>query len=125
MSSRIKVRCKGSQGSWEATVIYPDKTQEVLACGHMYWVKGGDNGLQYYDEWTPELMKTNKFAKHVELLRSKSRVIITRDEVNVGGERGGGFFKRTGYQGIFTIADLTVDDSGMRFRLVERILDVE
>ena len=78
----MKVKCKGSQGSWEATVIYPDKTQEVLACGHEFWVKGGPHGLRYYDPWTPELMRTNKFAKHVELLKSKGRVIITSDEIN-------------------------------------------
>ena len=124
MTNRMKVKCKGSQGSWEATVIYPDKTQEVLACAYEYWVKGGPDGLCYYDPWTPELMRTNKFAKHVELLKSKGRVIITSDEINQAGGRGAGFFKRTGYKGIFAIDGLTIDDSGMRYRLIERIADI-
>jgi hypothetical protein len=120
----MKVKCRGSQGSWEATAVYPDRSQEVLACGHAHWVKGGPGGLYYSDPWTPELMRTNRFAKHVELLRSKNRVIITSDEINEAGGRGAGYFKRTGYQGIFTIDGLIVDDAGMRFRLIARIADI-
>lgn len=124
MTTRMKLKCKGSQGSWEATVFYPDKKQEVLACAHAHWTKGGPDGLRYHDPWTPELMRTKKFARYVELLRSKGRVILTSDEVNEAGERGGGYFKRTGYQGIFKIEELTVDESGMKFRLTKRLADV-
>jgi hypothetical protein len=117
----LVVKIKGSQGSWEATVSYPDKRKEVLACVHKHFWKVGPSGPCYDDPWTPELRKTSKFANHVELIRTTQRLILTTDDVDESKRRGEGYFRRTGYIGIYTIEDFVVDDSGMRFRFLERI----
>ena len=115
------VKIKGSQGSWEAEVTYPDGRQEVLACVHEYFWKKGPSGACYDDPWTPELLKSNKFIKHVDLMRTKGRVIVTKDDVNKSKNRGAGFFARTGYVGVFDIDGLVVDDNGTRFNFTRRV----
>ena len=110
---------KGSQGSWEAEVTYSDGSEEVLACVHKHYFKRGDAGYYYSDPWTPELLQSAKFAKHVELIRSKGRVILTTDGIDERKRgRGEGVFKRTGYVGVYPISDLVIDNEGMHFRFV-------
>ena len=87
-----------------------------MACVHKHWFKRDADGFYYDDPWTPELRQTAKFAKHVELMRSKGRVILTTDDINKSTGRGEGFFKRTGYVGVYPISDLAINDDGMRFR---------
>ena len=118
-------KIKGSQGSWEAEVTYPDERKEVLACLHQYYMKGGPSGPTYNDPWTPELRISTKFAKHVELIRSKGRVILTSDDINEGKGRGGGFFSRTGYIAVYGIDDFIIDDEGMRLRFTDRIINAK
>jgi hypothetical protein len=105
-----------SQGSWEAEVTYSDGSREILACVHKHWFKRDAGGFYYEDPWTPELRQTAKFATHVEMIRSKGRVILTTDEINQSKRRGEGFFKRTGYIGVYPISDFVVDDESTRFR---------
>ncbi len=107
---------KGSQGSWEAEVTYSDGSREVLACVHKHYFKRDADGFYYEDPWTPELRQTAKFAKHVELIHSKGRVILTTDDVNESRGRGEGFFKRTGYVAVYPVSDFVIDDNSMRFR---------
>jgi len=106
-------------------VTYPDGHQEELACVHQYYWKGGASGPYYDDPWTPELRQTPKFAKHVELIRSIGRVILTTDKINEAKNRGEGFFERTGYVAVFSIDGFVVDDAGMRFRFTERIANAK
>ena len=76
------VKIRGSQGSWEAQVTYPDGRKEILPCVHQHFWKSGPSGPGYDDPWTPDLRKSAKFAKHVELIRSKGRVILTADKID-------------------------------------------
>jgi hypothetical protein len=119
------VKIRGSQGSWEAQVSYPDGRKEVLACVHQHFWKSGPSGPCYDDPWTPELRETAKFAKHVDLIRTKGRVILTTDNINESKNRGEGFFERTGYVAVYNIDDLVVDDEGLRFRFADRIANAK
>lgn len=109
---------KGSQGSWEAEVTYSDGSSEALACVHKRFFKRDAAGFYYYydDPCTLPLRESAKFAKHVELIRSKGRVILTTHDVTESKGRGEGFFKRTGYVAVYPISDFVLDDDGMRFR---------
>jgi hypothetical protein len=111
----------GAQGSWEATVTYSSGRQEELACVHQYYWRNDGKGPWYEDPWTPQLRQTPKFAKHVALIQSSQRVILTTDKINEVKKRGEGFFERTGYVAVFTIVDFALDDQGMRFHFKERI----
>jgi hypothetical protein len=117
-----KVRIKGSQGSWEAEVRYEDGHTEILACLHDHFWRNTPDGPYYNDPWTPELRTTAKFLKHVEVIKSTGRVIMTSDKIDPSKERGAaGYFTRTGYIAVFTIDNFVLDEDSMRFRFVRRI----
>ena len=109
------VKIRGSQGSWEAQVTYPDGRKEILPCVHQHFWKSGPSGPGYDDPWTPDLRKSAKFAKHVELIRSKGRLILTADKIDRSKTRDERFFERTGYIAVYNIDGLIVDDEGMRW----------
>jgi hypothetical protein len=58
-------------------------------------------------------------VQHFEQLRSAGRVILTSDDVDKA-KCGDGRFKRTGYVGVFDIAELEFDRQGYRFRFLKR-----
>jgi hypothetical protein len=109
---------KGSQGSWEAEVTYSDGSKEVLACVHKHYFKRDALGFYYHDPHLaiPEHVRSTKFTKQIELIRSKGRVILTTDDVNESKMLDPGFFKRTGYVAVYPISDFVIDDEGMHFR---------
>jgi hypothetical protein len=111
----------GAQGSWEAKVTYSDGRQEELACVHKHYWKKDAAGFFYEDPWTPQLRQTQKFAKHVDLIRSVQRVVLTTDNINEAKNRGEGFFERTGYIAVYKIEEFVLDDQSMRFRFKQRI----
>jgi hypothetical protein len=79
------VKCKGSQGSWEADAHYPDGHVERLACAHQHWWKNG----WYNDPWPAHLRKPEKkFSRYIDLLHSTGRVILTSDSINEQKFRG-------------------------------------
>ena len=87
MTAVLVTKFKSSQGSWEADVTYSDGGREVLACVHKYFFKRDAASFYYDDPWTPDLRESTKFAKHVELIRSKGRVILTTDDVEESSGR--------------------------------------
>ena len=102
-------------------MTYPDRRKEVLACVHQHFWRSGPSGPCYDDPWASDLRKSPKFTKHVELIRSKGRVILTTDKIDESKNRGEGFFERTGYIAVYNIDGLVLDDEGMRFRFADRI----
>jgi hypothetical protein len=110
---------KGSQGSWEAEVTYSDGSKETLACVHKHYFKRcADGGFGYHDPHlaVSEHVRSPKFTRQIELIRSKGRVILTTDDVDESSELDPGSFKRTGYVAVYPISDFVIDDKGMRFR---------
>ena len=91
-------------------VSYSDGTKEVLACVHKHYFKRDADGYYYEDPWTPEHRQTTKFAKHIELIRSKGRVILTTDDFNQSKGRGEGCFKRTGYVAVYLCVPKTLSE---------------
>jgi hypothetical protein len=108
---------KGQRGSWQAHVTYTDGTEEELACVHKQLAAAWP---LYNDPWTPELRITGRFAKHVELIDSKRRVVLTDDLVDESKNRGEGYFERSNTITVYDISDFALDDAGMRFRFVRR-----
>jgi hypothetical protein len=102
----------GRQGDWNAIATYDDDSTDLLACVHdRFWREG----RQYHDPWNgADLRNTEKFKKHIELMRSKKRVIMTQNEMDLRRTHGPGAMKRTGYRGIFNIENFSFDDDGIR-----------
>ena len=123
MKTKAVKKITGSQGAWEVTVRYDDSTSEVLPCAHQYFCRGGPDGLHYDDPFGDGdggVGDTKKFQKHVALLREKGRVVVTTDFIDESKGRGKGFFKRDDYVAVFSIADLMLDGTRVRFRFVDR-----
>lgn len=116
-----KVHIRGSQGSWDAEVTYPDGRTERLPCVHAHYWQKEPTGNYYNDPWIPELRDTGKYKKLVEQISTVRRVIVTTDTVDLTKPRGAGYFQRTGYTGVFTIDEFEANDERMRFRFVNRI----
>jgi hypothetical protein len=112
-----RAKIVGAQGSWSARATYDDGAQETLACVHKHYLKN----TEYEDPWTPDLRQSQKFAEHVDLIRKRNRVILTTDDVDPSKLPGRGFFKRTGYVAVHAIGDFVLDQTSMRFRLIERV----
>jgi hypothetical protein len=112
---------RGSQGSWDVEVTYADGSKEVLPTAHRYFWKVDQTGPYYQRDpadasWSG-FRQHAKFADHVALLNAKKRVVLTTDDIN----EAAGVFKRTGYVGVFDIADFSLDESGLFFRFVRRL----
>jgi hypothetical protein len=120
MTGKAVKKITGSQGTWQVTVKYDDGTTDVLPCVHQYFWQNAPGG-PYYDDPLDEgdggIGDTNKFQKHVALIREKGRVVLTTDESK---GRGKGFFQRTGYVAVYSIADFTLDETRVRFRFDDR-----
>jgi hypothetical protein len=103
-------------------VTYDDGNTEVLPCVHQYFCQKGPDGLCYDDPFAngDDILDRVKFQKHVALIREKGRVVRTTDDVDPSKGRGRGFFQRTDYVAVFSIADFTLDGTRIRFRFVER-----
>jgi hypothetical protein len=63
----------------------------------------------------------SKWDEYVAAIRSGRKVILTTD--NVIGE--GPSFQRSGYVGVFTVDDISLDGRNLRLRLVDRLIDLE
>ena len=106
-----RVKFKGRQGDWTADVV---EWAERLPCVHKcFWVTDRD----YHDPHPSQ--GDQRFAPYIALMREKRRVIATKSKLDPSKPRGGGEFKRDGYVGVFEVANITVDDDGLRFRFGE------
>jgi hypothetical protein len=123
MTRKAVKKITGSQGAWEVRVKYDDDTTEILPCVHQYFWQNGLGGPYYDDPFGDgdgRIGDTNKFQKHVALIREKGRVVLTTDTTDESKGRGKGFFQRTGYVAVYSIADFTLDETRVRFRFVDR-----
>ena len=115
--SNLKI--KGSQGSWEVSTRFGK-----LPCVHQYYWRVDEHGPYYHD---PRAIPDGyahgaKFEKHIALIRSAKKVVLTEDVINKNHSEGAdGFFSRVDYVGIFEIDDVTLDDDGLQFRFVRRL----
>ena len=114
-------RLRGSQGSWDVEVTYADGSKEVLPTAHQLFWKVDQNG-PYYQRGPADLSwegfrQNAKFADHVAFLDAKKRVVLTTDDI----DEVTGLFKRTGYVGVFDIAEVSLGENGLFFRFVRRL----
>jgi hypothetical protein len=112
---------RGTQGSWDVEVAYADGSKETLPTAHKHFWKV-DHGGPYYERGPTDVSWANfsqnpKFAPHLALLNEKWRVVLTTDEI----DEAAGLFKRTGYVGVFDIAEVSVGENGLFFRFLRRL----
>jgi hypothetical protein len=113
--TRAWKKITGRQGDWNARVEYDDGSIEELACVHdRFWREG----RAYHDPWEgAHLRNSQKFQKHLELMRSKQRVVMTSNKMDRSRLRGHGAMKRLNYRGVFNIKDFISDENGTRFTI--------
>lgn len=111
----MRKKAVGSRGSWFASV-----DGEQLPCVHRHWMKGmyhADPGYVEGESQWPAL---------VSAIRAKKRVILTNDEAfPVSENKHGMGFTRTGYIAVFAVENIEADEGSLRFKLVERICDLQ
>lgn len=113
------ISIKGHAGQWSAEGRWDDGSKEILPCVHQCYWRTEERGSYYHDPLDGLSMQDPKVLKHFEQLRTANRVILTSDDVDET-KQGGGRFRRTGYVGVFDIAELEVDRQGYRFRFSKR-----
>jgi hypothetical protein len=123
MTRKRWVKISGERGTWSAKVTWEDGTVERLPCAHQYfWT----NGRGYHDplNWEggrEQALKDSRMKNWIAMALETNRVILTTDAINENGERGGAFFTRTGYVGVYDVADLQADvATGLRFQFTGR-----
>jgi hypothetical protein len=112
----------GQRGSWHAEVQYDNGESETLPCVHAHFWKNGGGGAYYMDPHQTPTCKGNEFLKHWDNLRKTRRVILTKDNAIPGHAPGAGRFERTGYIGVYDIADAEcTEENGLFFRFIGRV----
>jgi hypothetical protein len=107
-----KLKAKGQRGSWFAEV-----QGESLACVHQHWL----TGTWYHD---PNMRDgVPPWPEFIAAIRRERRVILTKDAVLGADETIG--FERQGYIAVFGVDEITTDGRDLRFRLVERLQELE
>lgn len=106
-------KAKGQRGSWFAAV-----DGQLFPCVHSHWFKQDGS---YEDRFARPGDK--KFEELTASIRDTGRVILTTDDVvptSTAPE-----FKRTGYVALWSVRDVLLDDTGLRFRFAERLEELE
>ena len=121
MTKKGWIHISGERGTWSAKVTWEDGTVERLPCAHQYfWT----NGRGYHDplDWEggpKQALQDSKMKNWIAMARATNRVILTSDAINQNGP--GAFFTRTGYVGVYDVADVQADvASGLRFQFTGR-----
>ncbi len=108
----VRSKARGSIGSW-----FADVDGERLACVHRHWIKGT---LHNDPEAVP---KDPKWVELISAIKETRKVVVTRDEVR--SENGLSVFKRQGYEAVYRVGEIGVGAKSFRFRLVERLRELE
>jgi hypothetical protein len=114
----------GRRADWTAKVKWDDNTVEQLPCAHDLFARRENGRMFYLDplNWHGKSVGANalqepKFAKWCDDVRKAGKVALRITTVN---EEGG--YEGNGYVGIFDVANLTVDDTGLKFDFTGRYL---
>jgi hypothetical protein len=99
-------KATGSRGEWFAVV-----DGERLPCVYQYWRKAYD-----YDD--PHVSPGAPWPEFIQAISNKCKVVLTSD--NVLDPDGFGF-ERTGYIAVFSVGDVRIEGSHLRFRFLERL----
>jgi hypothetical protein len=108
----LKYTAAGKRGSWFAIV-----NGESLPCVHSRWTQRGE----YHD---PNAKPgTPKWDEHFAAIKDGGRVILTRSIIAT--EALGFGFERAEYVAVFGVDNAEISDNGLRFRLRDRLMDLE
>jgi hypothetical protein len=99
----------GQRGSWFAAV-----DGELLPCVHTKHMRQGAYSDPAFDA------QDLKWTGFVDAIRG-GRVILTRGETHAET----GTEDRKGYVAVFRVEDIATDDGSLRFRLADRLIELE
>lgn len=119
-----RAKISGQAGRWTAQVTYPDGQKQELGCVHQYFFKGMEYSAPALTKVNVGTRGRNEYRRCCDLIRETNRVVITLDSFDDTRPLGDGSFKRTGYVGVYQIANLIEDDNGVRFDLIRPIVRV-
>jgi hypothetical protein len=108
----------GRIADWWAKVKWDNNAVEQLPCAHQMFALREDGRMFYHDplNWGEKgkdganALQEPKFARWCEDVRKVGRVILTTDIILESGA-----LKRTGYVAVYDVANLTVDETGLKF----------
>jgi hypothetical protein len=105
-----KAKAKGHRGSW-----FADVNGESLPCVHQHWSRN----RRYHD---PHVVQGDpQWAEFIDAIRTLKKVILTTGEFSNDHYS----VRRTGYIAVFTIDDFELSSNDLRFRFVDRLVDLE
>jgi hypothetical protein len=107
-----KYKATGRRGSWFATV-----NGESLPCVHSHWLRKG----RYHDPHAAP--GTAQWDEHFAAIRDGQRVILTKSEI--ADEVAGSGFDRKEYVAVFSVDEVEISGNDLRFRLRDRLTELE
>jgi hypothetical protein len=118
MEASMAEKAKGQIGSWFAMV-----GSKSLPCIHCHWL----TNLDYHDPFHRHLNGANdkKIQELVNAIKKDKLVVLTNDAVHqdAGGNVTG--FTRKDYVAVYRVDRVTYEpESGLRFKLVERLAEL-
>ncbi len=114
MTRLQRLKATGRRGDWFASV-----NSESLPCVHQHWSHKG----HYHDPHVEP--GTYPWPAFLHAIASGKRVILTSDNVTLGAHGIPYGFERTGYIALFTIEDIEIGASDLKFRFAQRLADLE
>ena len=107
------------------SVTYPDRHKQKLPCFHKRFLEG-----MTYRGPDPQSVQVGprgqrEHRRNMDLLWTTRRAIITTDTLDTTRPMGDGYFKRTGYIGIFEVGNIVEAETGVQFDLVSRVISAE
>jgi len=114
---------KGRRSDWTAKVKWDDNTAEQLPCAHDLFARFENGRMFYFDplDWGANgrgganALQEPKFAKWCDDVREAGKVALRITTVN---ENGG--YEGNGYNDVWDVANLTVDETGLKFDFTGR-----
>jgi hypothetical protein len=106
-----KIHFRGQRGSWDA-----DATQAGVS--HRYPVMHARNvdwKTKRYTEPSIDSVPSPRWLAHIEKVRAAGRVIL------INGDYRTGIPVRTGYAGLFEVANVVFVDNVLSFDIVDRV----
>jgi hypothetical protein len=110
--------CKGRQRDWLVDVTIDGRT-ERLPTAHKHFMRG-----LTYQRADAAWLALAKGQRWLDALRGKQRVVLTDDEVGARNDPVRPVrIARKGYIAVFAVNEIAIDDTGIRFRLMDRIAE--
>jgi hypothetical protein len=111
-----RAKAKGHKGNW---CWFAEVNGELLPCVHQHWRRGFHYDDPYVNHDVPP------WPLFLEEVKTKRKVIETRDVVADADKGEEIRFKRERYIAVFAVDDVIIEGRHLRFRFAERLTELE